>query len=91
LIDRLIHLILTLHVSFSTMKIIKTRLRNKMKDEFLTGSMIIYIEKGMTENFSSDSIIDECGFELKIVFSVNYHNFGAEQMKILMIIYRNLH
>ena len=27
------------------MKIIKTRLRNKMKDQFLTHDMIIYIEE----------------------------------------------
>jgi len=66
LIDRLIRLILTLPVSttttersFSAMKIIKTRLRNKMEDEFLVDNMIIYIEKEIAENFSSDSIIDE--------------------------------
>jgi len=41
------------------MKIIKTRLRNKMEDEFLADNMIIYIEKEIAENFSSDSIIDE--------------------------------
>jgi len=66
LIDRLIRLILTLPVSiattersFSPMKIIKTRLRNKMEDEFLTDNMIIYIVKEIAENFSFDSIIDE--------------------------------
>lgn len=52
LIDKLFFFILTLPVSittierlFLTMKIIKTRLRNKMKDEFLADNMIIYIEK----------------------------------------------
>jgi len=66
LIDRLICLILTFSVSiattkrsFSAMKITKTRLRNKMNDEFLADNMIIYIDKEIAENFSSDSIIDE--------------------------------
>jgi len=66
LIDCLIRLILTLHVStartevsFSAMKIIKIRLWNKMEDEFLAGNMIIYIEKEIAKIFSSDSIIDE--------------------------------
>jgi len=45
LIDRLIYLILTLYVSFFTIKIIKTKLRNKIKDEFLADNMIIYIKK----------------------------------------------
>lgn len=66
LVDRLIRLILTLPVStattersFSTMKLIKTRLRNKMEDEFLADSMMLYIEKEIADQFSTDSIIDE--------------------------------
>ncbi|XP_058775476.1 uncharacterized protein LOC131649734 [Vicia villosa] len=66
LIDRLIRLILTLPVStattersFSAMKIIKTRLRNKMEDEFLADNMMLYIEKEIVDHFSTDSIIDE--------------------------------
>ncbi|XP_019414751.1 PREDICTED: zinc finger MYM-type protein 1-like [Lupinus angustifolius] len=66
LLDRVIRLILTLPVStattersFSTMKIIKTRLRSKMEDEFLADNMVIYIEKEIAETFTSDSIIDE--------------------------------
>ena len=66
LIDRLIRLILTLPVStattersFSTMKIMKTKLRNKMEDEFLTNSMVIYIERKIAESFNSDLIIDD--------------------------------
>lgn len=66
LIDRLIRLILTLPVStattersFTTMKIIKTRLRNKMDDEFLADNMMLYIEKEIAEYFTTDSIIDE--------------------------------
>ena len=56
MIDGLIHLILTIRVStattersFSAMKIIKTRLQNKMEDEFLLDNMIIYIEKEITK------------------------------------------
>jgi hypothetical protein len=52
LIDRLIRLILTLPVStvttkraFSAMKIVKTRLRNRMEDDFLANYLIVYIEK----------------------------------------------
>ena len=51
LIDMLIHLVLTLLVStatieqvFSAMKHVKTMLRNKIEEEFLTNSMMIYIE-----------------------------------------------
>ncbi|XP_016719843.1 uncharacterized protein [Gossypium hirsutum] len=50
--DRLIHLILTLPVSttsseraFSAMKIVKTRLRCKIEDDFLRSSLVVYIEK----------------------------------------------
>ncbi|XP_019442247.1 PREDICTED: zinc finger MYM-type protein 1-like [Lupinus angustifolius] len=66
LLDRVIRLILTLPVStattersFSAMKIIKTRLRSKMEDEFLADNMVIYIEKEIAETFTSDSIIGE--------------------------------
>lgn len=66
LVDRLIRLILTLPVStattersFSAMKLIKTRLCNKMEDEFLADSMMLYIEKEIADQFSTDSIIDE--------------------------------
>ena len=66
LIDRLIRLILTRPISttttersFSEMKIMKTRLRNKMEDKFLANSMVIYIEREIGESFSFDSIIDD--------------------------------
>ncbi|XP_073030759.1 uncharacterized protein [Primulina eburnea] len=66
LIDRLIRLVLTLPVStattersLSTMKLIKTCLRNKMEEEFLANSMIIYIEREFTAKIDTDSIIDE--------------------------------
>jgi hypothetical protein len=66
LIDRLIRLILTLPVStatteraFSAMKIVKTRLRNKMEDEFLADNLVVYIEKEISESFNSDLILDD--------------------------------
>lgn len=66
LIFRLITLVLTLPVStataersFSAMKIIKTRLRNKMEDEFLSDTSLIYIEKEIALNLGLDSILDD--------------------------------
>ena len=66
LIDRLIRLVLTLPVStatieraFSAMKLLKTRLRNRMEDEFLADNMIVYIEKEIVGNFTIEMIMDE--------------------------------
>ncbi|KAK4549592.1 hypothetical protein RGQ29_032748 [Quercus rubra] len=66
LIDRLIRLGLTLPVStatteqaFSAMKLLKTRLRNRMEDEFLADNMIVYIEKEIAGNFTIEMIMDE--------------------------------
>jgi hypothetical protein len=66
LIDKLIRLVLTLPVStatteraFSAMKVIKTRLRNKMNDEFLANSLVVYIERKISESFNSDLIHDD--------------------------------
>jgi len=47
----------TIERSFSTIKIIKNRFRNKMEAEFLTNTMIIYIERDIVTSLSSDSII----------------------------------
>ena len=41
------------------MKIVKTRLRNKMEDEFLSDNLAVYIEKEIAENFATNSILDE--------------------------------
>ncbi|PWA39514.1 zinc finger MYM-type protein 1 [Artemisia annua] len=41
------------------MKIFKNRLRNKMSDENLANSMVIYIEKETADKFDSESIIEE--------------------------------
>jgi hypothetical protein len=69
LIDRLIRLVLTLPVftattkrAFSAMKIVKTRLRNKMEDEFLADNLLVYIEREISESFSSDLILDDFVF-----------------------------
>ncbi|XP_073219458.1 uncharacterized protein [Cicer arietinum] len=66
LIDRLLRLIMTLPVStattersFSAMKIIKSRLRNKMEDDFLADTMTIYIEREIAASITSESIIDD--------------------------------
>ena len=65
-IYRLITLVITLQIStatteraFSTMNIIKNRLRNKMEDDFLMDSMILYIEKEIAAKFGTESIIDD--------------------------------
>ena len=61
----MIRLVLTLPVStatperaFSAMKLVKTRLRNKMGDEFLRDCLIIYIEKEIAMEFTTDTLID---------------------------------
>jgi len=66
LVDRLIRFILTLHVSiatteraFSAMKIVKTRLRNRIDDDFLANYLIVYIEKEIIERFAIDMIIND--------------------------------
>ncbi|XP_020229486.1 uncharacterized protein LOC109810428 [Cajanus cajan] len=48
--------------AFSAMKIIKTSLRNKMEDGFLTDYMIVYIEKEIARRFTTDMIIDDFYF-----------------------------
>jgi len=66
LVFRVIVLVLTLLVStatteraFSAMNIVKTRLRNKIKDEFLTDSLMVYIEREVVATINIDSIIDD--------------------------------
>ena len=41
------------------MKLLKTRLQNKMEDDFLRDCMIIYIEREIAMKFTTDSIIDD--------------------------------
>ncbi|XP_059428462.1 uncharacterized protein LOC132162215 [Corylus avellana] len=59
-------ILLTLPVStatteraFSAMKLIKTRLRTRMQDEFLADHLVVYIEKEIAKNFTSEIIMDE--------------------------------
>jgi hypothetical protein len=41
------------------MNIVKTRLRNKIEDEFLMDSLIVYIEREVAATINIDSIIDD--------------------------------
>ena len=45
--------------AFLTMRIVKTRLRNKMSDDFLTDSLVIYIERQILKIYTINEIIDE--------------------------------
>ena len=66
LVYRMVRLVLTLPVStattewaFSAMKVVKTNLRNKMENDFLTDPLMLYIEKDIASVFSLDSIVDD--------------------------------
>ncbi|KAL4616091.1 hypothetical protein ACB092_07G173600 [Castanea dentata] len=63
---RMVRLVLTLSVStattelaFSAMKVVKTSLRNKMENDFLTDSLMLYIENDIALTFSLDSTVDD--------------------------------
>jgi hypothetical protein len=66
LINRLIRLILTLSMftaiierAFSIMKVVKSKLRNKMNDEFFVNSLVVYIKREIVKSFNLDSILDD--------------------------------
>ncbi|XVF84664.1 hypothetical protein PTKIN_Ptkin17bG0055600 [Pterospermum kingtungense] len=66
LVDRLICLVLTLPVAiatieraFSAMNLLKTRIRNKMDNDFLADFMVVYIEREIVDSIDVDSMIDE--------------------------------
>ncbi|XP_073041798.1 uncharacterized protein [Primulina eburnea] len=66
LVFRVIVLVLTLPVStattersFSAMNIVKTRLRSKMEDAFLSDALMIFIEKEIAKNICIDTIIED--------------------------------
>jgi hypothetical protein len=44
------------------MKIVKTRVRNRIEDDFLANYLIVYIEKEIAERFTIDMIIDNFYF-----------------------------
>ena len=61
-IYRVVKLVLTLPVStttteraFSVMNVIKTNLRNKMEDEFLSNAMMLFIERDIATTISTVS------------------------------------
>ncbi|KAL5758514.1 hypothetical protein ACOSP7_021125 [Xanthoceras sorbifolium] len=65
-IDKLIRLVLTLPVStattertFSAMKLVKTPLRSKMEDDFLTDCLVVYIEREIVDTIDLKYIINE--------------------------------
>jgi len=39
--------------TFFNIKVVKTRLYNKMTDDFLSNNLVVYIEKKITENFNN--------------------------------------
>ncbi|GAV57999.1 LOW QUALITY PROTEIN: Dimer_Tnp_hAT domain-containing protein, partial [Cephalotus follicularis] len=66
LVDKLIRLVLTFPVStataeraFSTMNIIKNKIRSKIDDDYLRSSLVLYIEREIVEKITTDAIIDD--------------------------------
>ena len=66
LVYRMVRLMLTFPVStttmeqaFSAMKVVKIDLWNKMENDFLTDSLMLYIENDITSTFNLDSIVDD--------------------------------
>ena len=62
----MVKLVLTLPVStattertFSVMKVVKTNIRNKMENDFLTDSLMLYIENDIASTFNLDLIKDD--------------------------------
>ncbi|ESR51301.1 hypothetical protein CICLE_v10033953mg [Citrus x clementina] len=49
----------TIERFFLVMRIVKTRLRNKMNDDFLTDTLITYIERDIAKKISMESVIDD--------------------------------
>ena len=49
----------TTNRAFSAMNVIKTELRNKMEDEFLLNTMMLFIDRDIATTISTDSIIDD--------------------------------
>jgi hypothetical protein len=65
LVDRVIRLVLTLPIStasteraFSSMKLVKTRLHNKMEDSFLADTLTIYVEKDIAKTITTEEIME---------------------------------
>jgi hypothetical protein len=45
--------------AFSSMKIIKTRLRNKMEDEYLANNPLVHIEGFLLKEYTYDDVISD--------------------------------
>jgi hypothetical protein len=65
LIDRLLRFLVNLPVStasaeraFSALKIVKTRLHNKMADDFIANSLLVNIEREIAEKYSYEDILE---------------------------------
>ena len=97
LIDRLVRLVLTLPVSiatteraFSAIKLLKTRLRNRMEDKLSTNNMIVYIEKEIARNFTVEMIMVEF-YSMKnrrqTCFDVNVFFYLSTLKKIVFHVY----
>ena len=56
----------TMNWAFSTMNIVKIKLRRIMKNKFLMDSLILYIKSEIVANFSTYSILDN--FEEMFIF-----------------------
>ncbi|XP_048502889.1 uncharacterized protein LOC104896670 [Beta vulgaris subsp. vulgaris] len=54
----LICVIATTERAFSVLRIVKTRFRNKMDDEFLENCLVIYIEREIAKKLLVDAIVD---------------------------------
>ena len=66
LVYRMVRLVLTLPIStattkraFSAMKVVKTNLRNKLENDFLKDSLMLYIENDIASTFNLDLIKDD--------------------------------
>ena len=66
LFERLLRLLITLPVStasaeraFSSVKIIKIRLRNKMEDDHLANNLLVNIEGEILETYSYEDVIED--------------------------------
>lgn len=76
LVFRVIVLLLTLPVStattelsFSAMNTVKTSIRSKMEDDYLTDALMVYIEREFAKSISNERIIEDfCVKTRKVLF-----------------------
>ena len=87
LIDRLLRLLVTLPVStasaeraFSSLKIIKTRLHNKMEDGNLANNLVVHIEREIAEKYNFEDILMEVKSMADRKADLQYHSFCSYQL-----------